>query len=101
MKQGRGASGGRDELVVALAAALGREEVVIAAALAVGVLAADTRSRVVDRAAALFGVEELANPLEDVVLLVAQDALAVSDLGVTLLGLLVSEAEVFGEPPDV
>ncbi len=97
----RPASGGRNEIVVALTAALGGEEIIITAAEAVRVLAADCRPRLVDRAAARLFIEKLADLLEYMVTLTAKHAVAIGYLRVPLLGLLISDAEMSGQARDV
>jgi len=77
-----------------LASSLRSEKVVVATAQAIGVFAADARPRVVNSAPSLFKVEKLADPFEDVILLVAKNAVAEGNLGVPLLGLFIRYAEV-------
>jgi hypothetical protein len=94
-------SGRWNELVVALAAALGSEEIIISAAQAFGVFAADSWPRIVDRASARLFIKKLADLLEYMIAFTAKHALAVGDLRVPLLGLLIVEAEMAGQPLDV
>ena len=97
----RPASGGWNEFVVALAAALGGEKIIITAPEAVRVLAADRWPRLVDRAAARLFIEKLADLLEYVIFLTAKHAVAEGNLRIPLLGLLIGEAEMAGQPYDV
>jgi hypothetical protein len=82
-------SGRRNELLVALAAALGCEKIIIAATKAVRIFAANPGPRIVDGAAALLRVEEHANFIVYVVRLLPEHAVAVSDFGVPRFGRLV------------
>src|SRR5262245_28685068 len=96
----------RDVLGVVLRGALGHQEVVEAAAHAAGVLAADLRTAVVDRALPGLEVEELAGGAEELVLLVPEDADAAAvvlgdELGVLLRRLADRDAEVLRQPLEV
>ena len=55
----------------------------------------------IDRAASLVGIQELADPFVDVIFLMAEHAVAESNLGVTPFGLLVRNAEVFGDAKQI
>src|SRR6476469_3954409 len=77
---------------------LERQEVVVAAAAA-GIAAAHGWARLVDRAAALVGVEERADAAEMLVGLAANGILAAVPLDRELgLGLLEGEVEMLGKP---
>jgi fumarate hydratase class II len=67
--------GDGDELVVFLAATLVHQEIIVAAAAGTGVGAARGRTRRVNGAASLFGVEELADAAEVFIALAAHDVL--------------------------
>jgi hypothetical protein len=73
--------GGGDKLVVLLRPALERQEIVVAAAAA-GIAAANGRARLVDRAAALLGVEERADAAERLVGLAAEGIVRMVTKGV-------------------
>src|SRR4051794_15862028 len=70
----------RDEVFVILLAPLPLQKFVIAASRPVGILVADAGTRVVDRAAALFLVQEHADRAVDVVLLMTEHLLLLHDL---------------------
>jgi hypothetical protein len=81
-------------LVVALPATLRREEVIIAAPQALRIGAAYARPCLVYRASPGLGVEELANRLEYMILLMAKDAVPVGNLRETFLSLFIAQMEV-------
>jgi len=74
------------------------KKIVIAAAQAVGIRAADFGPRIIDSAIARYGVEELTDLLEYVVLFMAKHPVAIGDLCITHFGLLVSYAEMSSHP---
>jgi len=77
------------------------EEVVVSAAQALWINAADAGPRIINRALTGFGIEKLAHRLEDMVLLMAKDAIAVRDLCEAFLGLLIAEVEMSGQPLNI
>src|SRR5262245_3947030 len=90
--------GDGDELGVLLGAPLEGQEVVVAAASA-GEAATERRARLVDRAAALLGVEEAAHAPEDLVRLAPHGVLAAPALDRELgLGLAEGDPKVLGQP---
>lgn len=90
-----------DEFLVILMAALPLEEVEVPAVRAVGILVAYPRTRLVNRALPLRGVEEHADGVVDLVLLMSEHLLALCDFGEALLRDLGRDAEVLGQPVDV
>lgn len=94
--------GDRDEGVVVLAAPLVHQEVVISAAAGARIGTAGTRTRLVDRAAAKLGVEELADAAVMRITLTAHQILmAVPFARESLLRRAVTEVKVGREPLDV
>jgi hypothetical protein len=94
-------SGGNVGLVV-LGIALEAQEIIIAAARHAGIFAAHRGPCLVDRAAPLLDIEELADPAVVFVLLASHDALiAVSGLQIFLLEGLEREAEILRQPDDI
>lgn len=69
-----------NELGIILPTSFGRQEIVVAAAKTIGILSANRRARFINRASARFGIEKLADLLEDVILLMAKHAAAKGDL---------------------
>ena len=69
-----------NELGIILPPPFGREKIVVAAAKTIGILSANRRAHVINRAAAGFSIEKLADLLEDVILLMAKHAAAKGDL---------------------
>jgi hypothetical protein len=84
----------RNELGIVLALPLPGQKVIISAPAAVWKLAADGGPGVVYRAAPGVFVEKLADAVKHIVLLMAQDALAISDLGVSSFSLFNGQPEV-------
>src|SRR3546814_17441274 len=91
---------------VFLGVALELQELVVAAALAARILAADLRPRLIDRAAALVGVEARADAAEVLIVLMAQPARPLvtagffdTVLGVGLFPLLPGHPEYRGPTP--
>jgi hypothetical protein len=82
-------------------AALGGEKVVIPAPQAVGITPADFGPGLIDSAASLLAVEKLADRFEDVVFLMAEHAVAIRYLDVSLFDLLDGQMEVFCQTLDV
>jgi hypothetical protein len=87
-----------DELVIALPAALRREEVIVTTAKTVRVATADFGAGIVDGAAALFGVQELADRFENVVFAFSKHPVAKGYLGVSPFSLFVTYTEMACEP---
>lgn len=69
-----------NELGIILPSSFGRQEIVVAASKTVGILSANCRARFIDRASARFGIEKLADLLEDVILFMTKHAAAKGDL---------------------
>src|SRR5215216_185048 len=94
--------GGGNVGLVVLGVAFEAQEIVIAARRDAGIFAAHRGPCLVDRAAALLDIEELADPAEVFVLLAAHDALiAVGGLQIFLLEGFGREAEMLREPDDI
>jgi len=90
--------GNSDERVVVLAAALVHQEIIIAAAAVARIFAAGARASVIDRAAALFRIEELADaPVMLVALAAHQIFVAVTFARVALLRRIERDLEIFRE----
>ena len=87
--------GRRDKLRVVLATPLGGEKVVVAAAQAVGILSANGRARIINRASPRFCVEKAADCFEDVVLFMAKNGTINGSFSVAAFRLLVRDAKVF------
>jgi hypothetical protein len=82
---------------IVLPLSLPGQEVIISAAASVGKLAADCGPGVVYGAAPCIFVEELTDAVKHIVLLMAQDALAIGYLGVSSFGLFYGQPEVPGQ----
>src|SRR5262245_6840671 len=91
----------RDKLGIILTLPLPRQEIVIPAAPAFGKLPANRGPCVIYRAAAAVLVKKLANGVENVVLLVPEDALAIGNFGIPSFGFLNTQTEVPGEAFDI
>src|ERR1044071_8368176 len=88
----------RDEVGIALKRALPPQEFVIAATRARRVVVTHAGTRLVNRAAPRFHVEEHADTAVDIVLLMAQHHLVVLEFREAVLGDLGLDAEVAREP---
>jgi hypothetical protein len=82
-------SGAWNEVVVALALPFPREKVIVAAVPGIGIAAAYSRASQIDRALACFLIEEFADVLKDVILLMPENAARRRILGIAQLGLFV------------
>jgi hypothetical protein len=94
-------SGAWNEAVVALAVTFPREKVIVAAVPGVWIAPANGRARRIDRALACFLIEEFADVLEDVVLLMPENAAHRRILGIAQLGLFVRDAEVASDAKQI
>src|SRR5437763_16673510 len=88
----------RYELLIPLLPALPFEELVVAAGGELRVSLADLRPRIVHGAAPGLGVEEHAHAAGGLVFFVTQHDIAFDDLRVALLGHVIVDAEVLGQP---
>ena len=94
--------GDGDERIVVLAAALVHQKIIVAAAAVAGIFAAGGGARMVDRAAPLFRVEELADAAVVFIALAAhQIFMAVAFAREALLRRVERQLEILGEAFDV
>lgn len=94
--------GDRGERFVVLAAALVHQEIIISAAAVAGVIAARGGTRLIDRAAAFLGVEELADAAVDFIALAAHQVfVAVAFAREAPFRRVVFQREMLGEAFDV
>jgi hypothetical protein len=94
--------GDRDDRIVVLAAALVHQKIIVAAAAVAGIFAAGVRAGLVDRAAPLLRIEELADaPIMFVALAAHQIFVAVAFARETLLRRVERQLEILGEAFDV